>query len=485
MKLKAIVASLVTLGLSGPVLAMQPYMIDTSYQMDVMRYQVNKLDMILDRNQPGGFDQPCGWTCRINISGWMNTDAYLANKPPVFWQPNPAYTPLLPVSTETTEGVPPNVLTIPTSGRASDLLLNNANLFVDARVNNWVTANMSVVYTSLAGLAGSTGPYNIANSLFVYHPLNRTAIDTAYATIGNFQASPIYFRVGKEYIPFGAYDPYGFVTQENPTQLFTEITATAAQLGFIAPGGLYGSLYTFAGNPKISDGGSTRRIQNGGADLGWGWRWFNSKFNFNAGYIANIADSNFLSSYYLNQLVEGTTLPGLPNEKVPAWNVNADVTFGPFDANGHYIQTTRSLANPVFLSGNSSTIFGNLAPVLTNPPAQLGKPTVWGLEAGLTFPVAAHQSRVAIGYQKTTHLATFLPQRRIYADYMVNLAKWFDLGIAIFQDRDYNIGEGAIIRTAALVDNGDATDLLGTLAHRGATGNKSTVGQLRASIKFA
>ncbi len=71
---------------------------------------------------------------------------------------------------------------------------------------------MSVVYTSLAGLAGSTGPYNIANSLFVYHPLNRTAIDTAYATIGNFQASPIYFRVGKEYIPFGAYDPYGFVT---------------------------------------------------------------------------------------------------------------------------------------------------------------------------------------------------------------------------------------------------------------------------------
>jgi hypothetical protein len=340
---------------------------------------------------------------------------------------------------------------------------------------------MSVVYTSLAGIPGSTGPYNIANSLFVYHPLNRTAIDTAYATIGNFQASPIYFRVGKEYIPFGAYDPYGFVTQENPTQLFTEITATAAQLGFIIPSGLYGSLYTFAGNPKISDGGSTRRIQNGGADLGWGWRWFNSKFNLNAGYIGNIADSNFLSSYYLNQNVEGTTVPGLPNTKVPAWNVNADVTFGPFDANGHYIQTTRSLANPVFLSGNSAPGF----PVLINPPAQLGKPTVWGLEAGLTFPVAAHQSRVAIGYQKTTHLATFLPQRRIYADYMVNLAKWFDVGIAIFQDRDYNIGEGAITRTATAATTPIVTPPVGTIAHLGATGNKSTVGQLRASIKFA
>lgn len=471
MKLKTMVASLITLGLSGPVLAMQPYMIDPSYQMDVMRYQVNKLDSILDRNQPGGFDQPCGWTCRINVSGWINADAYLANKPPVFWQFAPDYDPALPVLPED------NPLIIPTSGRASDLLLNNANLFVDARVNNWVTANMSVVYSSLSGIPGSTGPYNIANSFFVYHPLNRTVIDTAYATIGNFQASPIYFRLGKEYIPFGAYDPYGFVTQENPTQLFTEITAPAAQLGFIVPNGLYGSLYTFAGKPKFSDDGSTRRIQNGGVDLGWGFRWFNSKFDINAGYIANIADSNFLSSYYLNQIIEGTTVPGLPNEKVPAWNVNADVTFGPFDVNGHYIQTTRSLANPFFLSGRSAPDL----PVLANPPAQLGKPNVWGLEAGLTFPVMAHQSRVAIGYQKTTHLATFLPQRRIYADYMVNLAKWFDVGIAIFQDRDYNIGEGAITNTIL----GNRIQPIGTVIHPGATGNKSTVGQLRASIKFA
>jgi hypothetical protein len=473
MKLKAIVASLVTLGLSGPVLAMQPYMVDTSYQMDVMRDQVNKIDMVLDRNQPGGFDQPCGWTCRINVSGWINTDAYIANKPPIFWEFNPGFNPLEAI---TPTAVPPNVLTIPTSGRASDLLLNNANLFVDARVNNWVTANMSVVYSSLSGIPGSTGPYNIANSFFVYHPLNRTAIDTAYATIGNFQASPIYFRVGKEYVPFGQYDPYGFVTAENPTQLLTEITATTAQLGFIIPNGFYGSAYTFAGNPKISDGGSTRRIQNGGVDLGYGFKMFNSKLNVNAGYIANIADSNFLSSYYLNSLIEGTTVPGLPNTKVPAWNVNADVTFGPFDANGHYVSTTRSLANPIFLSGNAEP--GN--PVLTNPPGNLGKPTVWGLEAGLTFPVMAHQSRVAIGYQKTTHLATFLPQRRIYADYMVNLAKWFDVGIAIFQDRDYSVGEGAFTSTAT----GGLTPE-GTLVHQGATGNKSTVGQLRASIKFA
>ena len=93
---------------------------------------------------------------------------------------------------------------------------------------------------------------------------------------------------------------------------------------------------------------------------------------------------------------------------------------------------------------------------------------MWGLEAGLTFPVMAHQSRVALGYQRTTQLPTILPEKRYYADYMVNFAKWFDLGIAIFQDRDYSApAPGNRIQPP----NG--------------TGNKSTVGQLRASIKFA
>jgi hypothetical protein len=468
MKLKAITASLLALGLSAPVMAMQPYMLDTTYQLDVMRDQLNRLDLILDQNQPGGFDQACGWTCRINVSGWINTDAYLANRPPVFLTFDPTYN---------TGGLvaPGNLILIPTEGRASDLLLNNANLLVDARVNNWVTANLSLIYTSLTAVPGTQGFYGIADSLFVYHPIPSgnvvtRSIDTAYATIGNFQVSPVYFRVGKEYVPFGQYDPYAFVQSENPTQLISEINAPTAQLGFIIPNGFYGSVYTFAGNPKRSDAGSTRRIQNGGVDLGFGWKIWNSKINVDAGWLANIADSNFLSSYYLNSLIEGTAVTGLPNKKTPAWNVNADLTFGPFDANGHYISTTRNLANPVFLSGStpSSPFVGQVV-----IPVTLGKPNVWGLEAGLTFPVVAHQSRLALGWQQTTHLATFLPKKRFYIDYLVNFAKWFDLGLAVGQDRDYSLGEGAIF------DNGN------NLVHLGATDNKSTFGQLRASIKFA
>jgi hypothetical protein len=470
MKLKTIVASLVALGLSGSVLIAQAMMLDTSYQMDVMRDQINKVDMVLKQNQPGGFDQPCGWTCRINISGWMNTDVYLASRPPIFWTVNPDFTPLLPINPRS---VIPNSIILPVKNQTSDLFLNNANLFVDARVNNWVTAAMSMVYTSFTNLA-TTGAYGSPNSNILFQPRNKLTIDTAYATIGNFQASPFYFRVGKEYVPFGQYDPYGFVVADNPTQLITQINAPVAQVGFVIANGFYGSVYTFAGNPKLSDRGAVHRIQNGGVDLGYELNLFNSKINIDAGYIANIADSDSLSSYYLNPTLEGTTFPGLPNQKAPAWDLNAEVTFGPFDANGHYVALTRSLLSPLFLSGNSSPGF----PVLTRPTS-LGKATVWGLEAGWTFPVMAHQSRVAIGYQEATHLVAFYPKYRYYADYMVNFAKWFDLGVAVFQDRDYSLGEAAVSKTSRTLP------APGSIIFGGGTGLKATGGQLRASIKFA
>ncbi|MES2142608.1 MAG: LbtU family siderophore porin [Pseudomonadota bacterium] len=472
MRLKALIVSLVALGISAPLLAAGLYDVEISSQQDVMRDQMNNIDMFLDQNQPGGFDQPCGWTCRINVSGWINADAYIANRPPVFLN----LSPLATVPALVANG---NRL-LPTAGRASDLLLNNTNLFIDARVNNWVTANTSLVYSSVTAIPGSQGFYGIANSLLIYHPVPSgngvtRNIDTAYATIGNFQASPIYFRVGKEYLPFGQYEPYAFIQSENPTQLITEINATTAQLGFIARNGFYGSVYTFAGKPQLNDGGSTRRIQNGGADLGYVFATGDGRINIDAGYIANIADSNFLSSYYTNSLIEGTSVPGLPNKKTSAYDVNADVQYGPFDANAHFVAATSDLMSPLMLG------FPNPAPLLPFP-ASLGKPNAWGVEAGYTFPMMSHESRLAIGYQQTNHLATLLPKKRIYADYMVNLSKWLDMGIALFQDRDYSFQEGII----ALTNLPDGTPVIPPVfIVGGATGNKSTVGQLRASIKFA
>ncbi|MGA7536482.1 MAG: hypothetical protein WBV88_04060, partial [Candidatus Rickettsiella isopodorum] len=61
----------------------------------------------------------------------------------------------------------------------------------------------------------------------------------------------------------------------------------------------------------------------------------------------------------------------------------------------------------------------------------------------------------------------------IYVDYLMNISQWFDIGVAIFQNKDYNLAEDQVLSA-----NGIAI-------FRGGSGNKSTVGQIRASIKFA
>ncbi len=87
--------------------------------------------------------------------------------------------------------------------------------------------------------------------------------------------------------------------------------------------------------------------------------------------------------------------------------------------------------------------------------------------------MVAHHSRVALGWQQTTHLATFLPTKRFYIDYLVNFAKWFDMGFALIQDRDYYEGEGAICSDGRSTPNDFNQDVL---VHQGASGHKSTFG---------
>lgn len=80
--------------------------------------------------------------------------------------------------------------------------------------------------------------------------------------------------------------------------------------------------------------------------------------------------------------------------------MNADVQFGPFDANSHNVATTRNLLSPIGIG---------LVPLGLPSPFSLGKPKLWGVEAGFTLPTMAHQSRIAIGYQSTTYLQGFYP----------------------------------------------------------------------------
>lgn len=59
MKLKSVVISLIVLGVSPPLLAAGLSDVGAAaYQQAVMRDQANKIDLILDQNQPGGLTNP-------------------------------------------------------------------------------------------------------------------------------------------------------------------------------------------------------------------------------------------------------------------------------------------------------------------------------------------------------------------------------------------------------------------------------------------
>lgn len=416
------------LGLAAPAFAD-----DTQSQLDSMKAQIAKMETIINQNQKPQIGQAQDWFNRITISGLINADAYFADRTPNFKK-----------TASNTAGVISGSETV--DGATQNFALQNANIFAHAVVNDWTTADVSIMYQD-----------NNAN--FVPRIGKKTDLDQAYVTIGNFAKSPVYFRAGKFFEAFGMYERFPLIT--NPTQLLSETKATTAQVGFVLPQGFYGSVAAFRGLPKASNGNvltqnattgditghsnldnGRTRVQNGVANLGYMYATDNFGTKIDVGYIYNMADVNYMAS----------SLPAY-TKAFGGISASVDVRYNAFDAGLRYVGATQESQDLVGTNGHLGA-----------------KPKAFGIDAGYTFPVLAHSSRIGVGYQATKQAALVggsssfdfngLPKNRWYADYMVNVSKWTDVGVAVYRDKDY------------------AQSDLGT-------GNKATVGVLRLSVKIA
>lgn len=257
--LKPIVASMILAGVTFPAFAAD----DTQAQLDSMKAQLAKMEAVIKQNQSGGFGQTQDWFKRITISGLVNADGYMSNK---------SFT----------------------SSRSSNaLVLNNANLFVDAAINEWTNGHLAFLYQD------NNATFNLHKSKFG----NNDVLDEAYVTVGNFAKSPVYFRAGRQYLPFGTYDRFPLVV--NPTQLLTETSATAVQLGFVLPSGFYGSVYGLQGLRQAGDfrfdeesgkADQRQKVRNGGANLGYAYNTDQMGFRIDVGYINNMADVDYITN---------------------------------------------------------------------------------------------------------------------------------------------------------------------------------------------
>lgn len=396
MKFKPIYASMLVLGLvSGPVLAQSGGPVVQS-EVDLMRAKVAKMEAVIQKNQTGGFQQPCDWYQRIQISGQANVDGFYSNKTPTSFQNN----------------------------EASAINLTNANIFVDALASDWTRFHGSILYQD-------------TQQSFIFRPTTTNfTLDEGYVTIGNFARSPFYFRAGRQYVDFGDYQRFPMI--ESFTQLMTETQATAATVGFVHPIGFNASVFAFDGMPKNTDpvvsGGTQQRsrIRNYGASAGFANGFcLGRPVNYKIGvsYLYNMADVNYINTSA--GLADGSGYLS----RVQGLAGALDLATGPFDAKLRYVHALNDF-DTTDLSFDGAR----------------AEPSAFDINAGLSFLTMCHQSRLGIGWGTTSQASDVgdrgLPKQRYEADYMVNFSRWTDVGVGVYHDIDYGDSSGGTGRNA-------------------------------------
>jgi len=450
MKLKPVLASIVLLGLSSTAFAATKSNVNVQNQMISLQNQINQLEQSINQNN-GGTTSGGGtalqkrlascpnWYDSITVSGLINVDGILSSRRMNFLRTNVDDDALLI-----------NSLHQWGDRSASDLALDNADLFVDARINKWTKAHIGLNYQNNNNnyeidntKSPSSNPQgsNVNNSLII-KPWMNSLVDEAYVTFGNFCENPFYFRVGKQYVNFGNYDR--FATVPTFTQLLSQTNETAATLGFVQ-NGFYGSVYGFRGIPSAKDNSNgTVNINNWGANLGWMMKQQGSRLNLQAGYLNNMADVDYVSASRDRNFFSGNSLTGTGySAPVGAMSLDATGKMGMFDAYAHYVTSLedfkRREINPEFNHGSA-------------PLNRGAGPSAIDVGAGLTTNVMNHKSRFGLDYQYSWD-AVFvglygIPEARVEGTFDMNVSRNVNVGLYVYHDQDYDVAEGGSGRGA-------------------------------------
>jgi len=290
-----------------------------------------------------------------------------------------------------------------------------AKLNIQATVNKWIQAKLGLFYAS-----NREYYYPAANSR------NGIRVEDAYVDIYNFQYSPLYLRLGQQYLPFGRYHRYPIT--RTLTQQLSEIREPALQFGFVDVTGFYGSFFVLSGIPKVNH--SSRTLSNGGATLGYENYKHPLGVNVGIDYLNNMADIgaieyNLISSHYY--------------ERVGALSLHADIAAGPFSFGGRYVTALRNFSPSDFTYQRSFGI------------TRGAKPNAALVSAGYQFKTLKRDSKVELSYQWTHEAYNVstqtadplkLPRTRISVSYGVNILKYTVLEFQYDRDHDYSTRHG-------------------------------------------
>lgn len=334
--------------------------------------------------------------------------------------------------------------------------LNDAYLNVHGRVNDWTKAFVSLSYNnvSTASAAGvlSNATNGSTNGMrqfvltgsqysFVY-PVNTLTVQEGYIQFSNFDMSPVFVQLGKKFTNYNRYEIHPIT--RTMTQVLTESLRTQAQIGFIVPMGISGSLYAYdTPLKKVSESHSTYTY---GAALGWDVPSDQLGWDLGIGWVSNMLGANDVAGAVNAYRTATGAVTGNYVNTVSAVALYGDVNSGPFSLGARYTTALQNF-NP---ADAATTVAGTSG----------AKPWAFDIKAGYGFDAWSKNQNVYLGYQTSGSAVTMaLPSSRWTLGWGVDMYKSTLLALEFNHDNAYSAGSGG-------------------------TGNSSNTVAFRAGVKF-
>ena len=246
----------------------------------------------------------------------------------------------------------------------SDIVLATVELAMDVSVNDWAGVQIVVLHED-----DDTEPWEI---------------DQGVTTIGNTDKHPVYFSVGRMYLPFGNFTSN--MVSDSLTLEIAETREAAIQLVYQSSG-VYASVFVFNGDTTTGDdsiehfGGNLGLIQ----EAGWG------DFEADVSYINNIADSDSIQVYLA--AIGNTTIA----DNISAWSSYGLFYIGDFIFIAEYVSAIDDFRA-------TEIPFNNKGATLASA----------NLELGYNFSMFGKDSIFALAYQEMQQgLSLGLPKQRV------------------------------------------------------------------------
>ncbi|MBF0620825.1 MAG: LbtU family siderophore porin [Magnetococcales bacterium] len=271
---------------------------------------------------------------------------------------------------------------------ASDIAVATVELSIDAQVNDWVNANVVLLYEDGATLD----------------------LDSATITIGNAERNPMFVTAGKTAVPFGNFSTN--LVSDPVTLELGETVEDIVQVGFES-NGINGSVYVFNGD--VDKNGDDNVVAQFGANLGYSME--TDSFGLEAGvsYISSLDDGDLVADTHGDVAVD---------ERVGAWSVYGIATIGQFQLVGEYLAAAEEFDAAVT----------NLAGT---------KPEAWNVELAYSLELSGMETVLAVGYQGADDAAALgIPETKWLAAASVGIFENTSLAFEFAHSEDFEVAEG-------------------------------------------